>query len=208
MENAEAATIKNDIHAVTTDAGRVCFSLPPWLTEMELKIKASSLTTDTDKMNWVLKLAHRNIADGGGPFAAAIFALDTGKLVAPGVNRVVALNCSVLHAEMLAIMLAQQRLDNYSLNPESGPGYELVTSTEPCAMCLGAIPWAGLKRLVCGARDQDARAVGFDEGDKPEHWVNSLERRGIKVTRDICRTEAAKLLQEYSRTNGEIYNGG
>ncbi|MDD2558385.1 MAG: nucleoside deaminase [Desulfuromonas sp.] len=208
MENAEAATIKNNIHAVTIDAGRICFSLPPWLAALELNFKASSLTTDTDKMNWVLELARRNIADGGGPFAAAIFALDSGELIAPGVNRVVALNCSVLHAEMLAIMLAQQRLGNFSLNPESGSGYELVTSTEPCAMCLGAIPWAGLKRLVCGARDQDARAVGFDEGDKPEHWVSSLEQRGISITRDICRTEAAELLQEYARNSGEIYNGG
>ncbi|MDY0213506.1 MAG: nucleoside deaminase [Desulfuromonadaceae bacterium] len=200
--------MQNDIHSLAAAADKVCFGLPPWITALEHSAKASRFTADAAKMNWVLELARRNIADGGGPFAAAIFALDSGELIAPGVNRVVALNCSVLHAEMFAIMLAQQRLGNFSLNPESGSGYELVTSTEPCAMCLGAIPWAGLKRLVCGARDQDARAVGFDEGDKPEHWVSSLEQRGISITRDICRTEAAELLQEYARNSGEIYNGG
>ena len=37
-----------------------------------------------------------------------------------------------------------------------GRAFELVTTTEPCAMCLGAIPWSGLSSVVCGARDQDA----------------------------------------------------
>lgn len=197
----------NDIRTASADTDRICFNLPPWITEMERSAQAGRFITDVDKMNWVLHLARRNIADGGGPFAAAIFALDSRELIASGINRVVALNCSVLHAEMVAIMLAQQRLGTFSLYPESGSGYELVTSTEPCAMCLGAVPWAGLKRLVCGARDQDARAVGFDEGDKPEHWINCLEQRGINVTRDICRPEAAELLQEYARNSGEIYNG-
>lgn len=200
--------MQKDLCTESAGADRICFSLPPWVEELENGVDTARFAADVDKMSWVLKLARHNIADGGGPFAAAIFALASGELVASGVNRVVALNCSVLHAEMLAIMLAQQRFGSYNLTPASGAGYELVTSTEPCAMCLGAIPWAGLQRLVCGARDQDARAAGFDEGDKPEHWVDKLAQRGISVTRDVCRTEAAALLLEYARNNGEIYNGG
>ena len=41
---------------------------------------------------------------------------------------------------------------------------EMVASTQPCAMCLGATPWSGIRRLVCGARDEDAEEIGFDEG--------------------------------------------
>jgi tRNA(Arg) A34 adenosine deaminase TadA len=69
---------------------------------------------------------------------------------------------------MVAIMIAQKILGNFDLGDASVPAYELVTSTEPCAMCLGATPWSGVRGLVCGARDEDASAVGFDEGSKPQ----------------------------------------
>src|SRR3989304_5371368 len=74
---------------------------------------------------------------------------------------------------------------------------QLVTSCEPCAMCFGAVPWSGASSMICGARKQDAEAAGFDEGDKPENWVAALERRGIKVTLDVKRDAAARVLQDY-----------
>ncbi len=73
-------------------------------------------------------------------------------------------------------------------------------------MCLGAIPWSGVRHLVCGARDEDASAIGFDEGEKPVEWVPALERRGIIVVRDVLREEAASVLREYAVSGGEIYN--
>jgi len=82
-----------------------------------------------------------------------------------------------------------------------------VTRTEPCAMCLGAIPWSGVRRLVCGARDEDARQVGMDEGDKPDDWEACFGRRGIAVTRDVCRAGAADVLLAYRDGGGLIYNG-
>jgi tRNA(Arg) A34 adenosine deaminase TadA len=188
-------------------AAKFCFTLPPWAQQMAAEAKGRKFSCAEEKMAWVLKLGERNIQGGGGPFAAAIFDIDSGTLLAPGVNRVMACNCSVLHAEITAIMLAQQHIGCFTLAPETGSGYELVSSTEPCAMCLGAIPWAGLKRLVCGARDADARAIGFDEGDKPEQWVKNLEKRGIQVQRDVCRDEAAAMLKYYLSISGEIYNG-
>ncbi|MCA1796157.1 MAG: nucleoside deaminase [Geobacteraceae bacterium] len=188
-----------------------CFTLPAWVQQLTADTGRRKFLGDEEKMEWVLELGRYNIEDGGGPFAAAVFSLDHGTLVAAGVNRVMASNCSVLHAEICAIMLAQQQLGSYTLAPEPGEespkGYELVTSTEPCAMCLGAIPWAGIKRLVCGARDADARAIGFDEGDKPERWTEKLEQRSIAVQCDVCRIEATALLKEYLNSNGKIYNG-
>ena len=73
-------------------------------------------------------------------------------------------------------------------------------------MCLGAVSWSGARRLVCGARDEDVRAIGFDEGPKPPDWIRELERRGISVVRDELRDEAAAVLRRYAEEGGIIYN--
>lgn len=177
-------------------------SLPEWL--MSHDGLAERRATVEDRMDLVLELVVRNIEDGGGPFAAAVFA-DDGELVSAGVNRVVPAAASIAHAEIVAIAAAGQRLGTWDLS--SLGRYQLVTSTEPCAMCLGAVPWSGAASVVTGARDVDARAVGFDEGDKMPNWDELLTARGIEVIRDIRRDEAAKLLRNYSRAGGEIYNG-
>jgi hypothetical protein len=61
---------------------------------------------------------------------------------------------------------------------------------------------------VCGARKDDAEAAGFDEGDKPDLWVASLQHRGIEVRQDILRDEAAQVLHAYAAQAGLIYNPG
>ncbi len=73
-------------------------------------------------------------------------------------------------------------------------------------MCLGAISWSGLRRVVCGAHDEDARTIGFDEGPKPLDWVEELNHRGISVIRDVSREEATEVLRYYAESGGEIYN--
>ena len=112
-----------------------------------------------------------------------------------------------MHAEIVAIILAQQKLNTFDLGAEDLPEFELVSSTEPCAMCLGAIPWSGIASLVCGARDEDARQIGFDEGDKPEQWWKFLKSRNIQVTRDVLRQNAIAVMQRYIDMGGIIYNG-
>jgi tRNA(Arg) A34 adenosine deaminase TadA len=159
-----------------------------------------------DRMRAMIDLARENVKHGGGPFAAGIFDAAAGRLIAPGVNLVLTHNCSVLHAEIVAIMLAQQTLLTWRLRDKL-PDCELVATTEPCAMCLGAIGWAGITRLVCGARDQDARAIGFDEGDKPLDWINGLKKRGIDVVTGVLGDQARQVLEEYQQRGGEIYNG-
>jgi tRNA(Arg) A34 adenosine deaminase TadA len=75
-------------------------------------------------------------------------------------------------------------------------------------MCFGAIPWSGVTRLVCGARDEDARRIGFDEGPKLSDWQDALKVRGIIVARDVLRKEAVGVLDLYVRLGGPIYNAG
>ena len=181
-------------------------SLPDWFGEFFATADPVLLTVE-DRMRLVIRLAQLNIENRtGGPFAAAVFERDSGKLIAPGVNLVIPANCSIAHAEIIALALAQQTLGTYDLAGPSIPSCELVTSTEPCAMCLGAVGWSGVRSLVFAAGDQDARAIGFDEGDKPSDWVNALQHRGIAVTRDILRPQAVAVLEQYQRTNGQIYN--
>ena len=180
--------------------------LPVWVEE-SLVEEGRTYPAAEDRMRLVVGLARENVRRGtGGPFGAGIFERETGRLLAPGVNLVVGSSCSVFHAEMVAIMIAQKSLGNFDLGDARAPAYELVTSTEPCAMCLGATPWSGVRGLVCGARDEDASAVGFDEGSKPLEWVSALEERGITVARNVLREEAAGVLREYAATGGEIYN--
>ena len=180
--------------------------LPDWV-EAVVPGPEHGHATVEERMRLVIDLSRRNVARGtGGPFGAAVFEVESGRLVAPGVNLVESANCSVVHAEIVAIAIAQQVLGRYDLGGDGMPVCELVSSAEPCAMCLGAIPWSGVRRLICGARDEDARYIGFDEGAKPPDWVASLEARGIAVLRDVLREEARAVLQHYADTGGVIYN--
>lgn len=181
-------------------------NLPLWLGKF-LSGAKSAYPTIEDRMRFAIELSRLNVEHGtGGPFGAAVFDMRDGSLCAPGVNLVLATNCSVLHAEIVALILAQRRVGAFDLSAEGLPPYELVTSTEPCAMCLGAVPWSGVRRLVCGARGEDAERIGFDEGDKPPAWREALERRGISVVQDVCRDEAVAALKDYSERSGLIYN--
>ncbi|MCP9440326.1 MAG: nucleoside deaminase [Nitrospira sp.] len=165
------------------------------------------LRSDEDRMQFVIGVARANVARrSGGPFAAAVFETRTGRLVSVGANLVVATSCSLAHAELVALANAQHTLRHFDLGAPGIPEHELVTSCEPCAMCFGAIPWSGVRRVLCGARAGDAEAIGFDEGPKPRRWIAALERRGIAVVRDLCRREAVAVLELYRKSGGIIYN--
>lgn len=179
-------------------------TLPDWVPSF-LADRPTALPELPDRVDLVLDLAAEQVERRtGGPFAAAVFQQASGVLVAVGVNRVVPMHTPVAHAELLAFALAGQRLGGFDLGT-AGPT-ELVASTEPCAMCLGATVWSGVERLVCCARDEDARAIGFDEGDKPDGWIGRLGARGIEVVSDAGRDRAAAILRRYAERGGPIYN--
>ena len=130
-------------------------SYPDWVSQ--IVNWETSYSTVEDRMKLAIGLSRENVLRGtGGPFGAAVFEKSSGKVVSVGMNLVVQEHNSIFHAEIVAILMANQRLASHSLNAPGMLAHELFTSCEPCAMCLGAILWSGAKRLVCGATRDDA----------------------------------------------------
>jgi len=189
-----------------TMLAQVRIDMPAWLARLGERLP-ERLDTAESRMAVAVALARQNIVEeSGGPFGALVVARDTGQVIALGVNRVEPACCSAAHAEVVALSLAQQQFGVWNL-AETGLGpMELVTSCEPCAMCLGAIPWSGVASVVCGATKEDAEAAGFDEGDRPDAWVDQLAARGIAVIRGVLRRSAAEVLDRYRRSGRTIYS--
>lgn len=164
--------------------------------------------TDDEKMRLAIALSRENVQRRtGGPFGAAIFERATGRLVAVGMNSVVRLNNSTLHGEMVAFMMAQRVVGTFTLAAAGLPEHELFTSCEPCAMCLGATLWSGVRRVVYGAGRDDASRLNFEEGPVFPASYHYLEERGIEIVRDVLRDEARAVLELYRSLDGTIYNG-
>jgi len=183
-------------------------TLPIWVHDaVDL---ARIYASDEDKVALAIELSRHNIeARSGGPFGAVVFGPED-RIIAIGVNRVLPQHCSLAHAETMAYMLAQQRTQRSRLNLDDageclGP-ITLATSSQPCCQCYGATFWAGIDRLLIGARSEDVMALTeFDEGPLPADWTGELERRGIAVVRDVHRDAACDVLRSYGRQGGEFY---
>src|SRR5687767_10985025 len=187
-------------------SSQIQITLPPWVAEVIAGREVVS--TQEDRMRLAVPLSRENVVRRtGGPFGAAIFERDSGRLVAAGVNSVARLNNCTLHGEMVAFMMAQAALGSFSLGAPGMPAHELVTSCEPCAMCLGAILWSGVSRVVCGAARADATELRFEEGPVFPESYRYLEARGIEIVHEVLREEARGVLVLYREQGGEIYNG-
>lgn len=194
------------LHSRTAAVATLTITLPRWLQD-EVARQSAALPEPAARMAWVIDAARRNVEEGsGGPFAAAVFECDSGRLVAAGVNLVLSGGLSLLHAEMLALAFAQRRCGTHDLGAAGLPAHQLVTSSEPCAMCYGALPWSGVRQLLIGARAADAEAIGFDEGVKPRQWRAALASRGITTVCDLHRDAARQVLRDYAQRGGAIYN--
>ena len=184
----------------------VLIEYPAWVDEV-IDWKRT-YATDEDRMRLAITVADQNVKRGtGGPFGAAIFESESGRLVSVGMNSVVRLNNCTLHGEMVAFMMAQQRVGSYTLKNPSLPLHELHTSCEPCAMCLGTTLWSGVHRVVYGAAREDASILNFEEGPVFPESYKYLEDRGIEIVRNVLRDEARAVLELYRANSGKIYNG-
>ena len=113
----------------------------------------------SDDRTWLaeaVRLATDNVAAGGGPFGAVVVRGD--ELLATGTNQVTTLLDPTAHAEVVAIRAACVAVGDFSL-----AGCVLVSSCEPCPLCLSAALWARVDRVVYAADRHDAAAAGFDD---------------------------------------------
>lgn len=183
----------------------VTWTLPEWVSQAV--DFSAAYVTDAERMRLAIRLSLENVVRGtGGPFGAAVFERHTGRLVSVGVNEVMKLGNSTLHAEMVALQCAERRVRSYSLH-EAHVEHDLFTSCAPCAMCLGATLWSGVTRLVAAADREDAERAAFDEGPVFAESYAYLAARGITVVREFLRDEAAEVIDRYRRQGGVAYNG-
>jgi tRNA(Arg) A34 adenosine deaminase TadA len=179
-------------------------ALPDWVPAF-IDGWSEPLETPRQRMALAIALSSENIdRETGGPFGAIVVEEADGRLLGVGVNRVTQAGLSMAHAEIVAMSLAQASRKTWNL--DAGAAVQLVTSCEPCAMCFGAIPWSGIRSLAWGASREDAEACGFDEGNKPSGWRETLESRGIATQGEVLRVAAAAVMARYVHSDGTIYH--
>lgn len=148
-------------------------------------------------MQEVITLAIENVRFGkGGPFAAIIVKDDT--ILSQGTNLVTTLNDCTAHAEIIAIREACNILSSFRLD-----GCEIYASCEPCPMCLGAIYWARLSRIVYAGTREDATNAGFDDSLIYRELPKSVAERKIPMVQ-LLHKESLAAFEEWRKKENKI----
>lgn len=154
---------------------------------------APTAATEADEraMLEALDLARHAAALGEVPVGAVVYRTATGQVVGRGFNRREADHDPAAHAEILAIREACRTLGDWRLGD-----FTLVVTLEPCPMCAGLIINARLGRVVFGAHDPKAGAMGslfrLTEDARLNHRVVPVA--GLRAD------EAADLLRSFFRS--------
>jgi tRNA(adenine34) deaminase len=148
---------------------------------------------DVHFMQQALAEARRAEAEGEVPVGAVV--AREGEVIAAAHNRPIGLNDPTAHAEILALRAAAGKLGNYRLTD-----CDLYVTLEPCAMCVGALAHARIRRLVYGAADPKAGAVVscLRLLDSP-HWNHRVE-----VAAGLLADEAAALLKDFFSSRRKV----
>ena len=126
----------------------------------------------------------------GGPFGAVV--VRDNRIVAEGMNRVLASHDPTWHGEMEAIRLACITLQSPQLT-----GCTLYTISDPCPMCLAASYWAGIERIYYSATvDDTLKYGGFDNRFLYKELALPPEQRRLPLTR-LPLEEAVDVLKKY-----------
>ncbi len=183
-------------------------SLPAWAVEENGKLPEFMPTLE-ERMEAVIRFSRLNIQHNtGGPFAAGVFEIATGRRIIIGVNRVVACSCSSAHAEVTALSLAQKILGTFDLGGANMPPLQLVVNWRPCAMCYGATIWSGVRSLaIAGGGPELEQITGFDEGPIHPEWDKELAKRGIELITDVMNDQAIEVFREFAASGALVYNG-
>lgn len=150
-------------------------------------------------MELAKELADENlITKDGGPFGACI--VKDGIIVGRGNNQVLKNNDPTLHAEIVAIKDACEKLNTYDLD-----GCELYTNCYPCPMCLSAIMWANIKEVYYGNTKEDADAIGFRDKyiyDFIKNMDSNTKNESLELI-SIDRDNTIKTFQDFNNDNNK-----
>lgn len=102
------------------------------------------------------------------------------------------------HAELRAIESCIQELGGH-LCAEEGSGVTIYTSCEPCAMCMGAILYTGIERLVYGATLEDSKECVNEIIAHSKEIASICQNRKIEIISEYMRDDAKKILTEWKR---------
>lgn len=147
---------------------------------------------DVKFMKAALAEAARAAARGEVPVGAVV--VESGRIVARGSNRPIVASDPTAHAEIVALRRAARKAGNYRL-----PGCDLYVTVEPCAMCLGAVVQARIRRVIFAAADPKAGAVSsvlrfpFDRlNHRPEIAGGVLADESAALLRSFFRARRNK----------------
>jgi tRNA(Arg) A34 adenosine deaminase TadA len=143
-----------------------------------------------------INISIENQEDGGGPFGAVI--VKDGEIIAQSGNTVTKTNDPTAHAEINVIREACRKLNDFELK-----GCVLYSSCEPCPMCLGAIYWSRLDKLVFAATHEDAKNAGFDDSFIYQELKLPYYQRSVP-TIQLMREEAIKSFESWKNRDDKI----
>jgi guanine deaminase len=149
--------------------------------------------TDADYMRLAIDKTREGIEAGQSPFGSAI--IRGSEIVAVTHNTVWKTTDPTAHAEVNCIRAAATKLKTIALQ-----GCTLYSTTEPCPMCLSAIHWAKIERVVFGATIADAADAGFQELFVPAKELAAMGRSPLKVECGLLQAECAALFDEWKRS--------
>lgn len=114
------------------------------------------INTDKKFLLQAIRISEHNVEQGEGPFGAVL--VKDSVIISSAGNRVISSNDPTAHAEINVIREATGKLKTFDLS-----GCTIYCSCEPCPMCLSAIYWARIDRIVYANSRLDAREAGFDD---------------------------------------------
>lgn len=140
-------------------------------------------------------LAEARVAAGAGEVPVGAVVVVDGEIVARAHNGTITGHDPSGHAEVLALRAAAERVGNHRL-----PNATLYVTLEPCVMCVGAIAQARITRVVFGAYDRKAGALGSVEDLSDSRALNHR----FEVNGGLLADDCSALLQEFfaSRRDG------
>jgi tRNA(Arg) A34 adenosine deaminase TadA len=146
--------------------------------------------SDEVHMRLAIGKTQEGIAAGQSPFGAVL--VRGGEVIALTHNTVWRDGDPTAHAEVNCIREAARVLKTHALR-----GCTLYSTAEPCPMCLAAIHWAKIERVVYGASIADAAAAGFGELHVAAHELAALGRSPLRVESGLLREECAALFVQW-----------